>query len=230
MSLPSVGGGLEKAYLLFSDGKEVPCMFNPETISISRENNWRPPGTGPFAEEGAPGEGVLQLAYQGAENADLSLTIWFDTTDTGKSVTKYTGVLWSYMEIDPDTEGTPHAAPPTVTFHWGEYLTSFPAVITNLSIKFTYFSSAGTPLRAEVELRLKQYSADNAYGKQNPTSGTPHPHRVHRVQPGETLDRISARYYGDSTRWRALAAANGVEDPLAIRPGALIGIPELGAT
>jgi nucleoid-associated protein YgaU len=51
---------------------------------------------------------------------------------------------------------------------------------------------------------------------------------VHRVQPGETLDRISAKYYGDSTRWRELARANGVEDPLAIRPGALLNIPRQG--
>ncbi|MDQ1739694.1 MAG: hypothetical protein QOE53_1346, partial [Pseudonocardiales bacterium] len=66
-----------------------------------------------------------------------------------------------------------------------------------------------------------------AFGPQNPTSGTPRPHRVHRVQPGETLDRIAARYYGDSTRWRSLAAANNVEDPLAMRPGALLSVPRI---
>jgi nucleoid-associated protein YgaU len=71
--------------------------------------------------------------------------------------------------------------------------------------------------------------ASRAFTKQNPTSGTPEPHRVHRVQPGETLDRISARYYGDSTRWRLLADANGVEDPLSIRPGSLLSVPLLGS-
>ena len=58
-------------------------------------------------------------------------------------------------------------------------------------------------------------------------TGTPRPHRVHRVQPGETLDRISARYYGDSTRWRQLAIANHIEDPLTIRPGSLLSVPKL---
>ena len=52
---------------------------------------------------------------------------------------------------------------------------------------------------------LTQFAESAAFGPQNPTSGTPDPHRVHRVQPGETLDRISAKYYGDSTRWRAIA-------------------------
>jgi nucleoid-associated protein YgaU len=100
--------------------------------------------------------------------------------------------------------------------------------VESITINFTYFSSKGTPLRAEVSLQLKQAEAGD-FGKQNPTSGTPYPHQVHRVQPGETLDRISARYYGDATKWRALAAANAVEDPLTIRPGSLLGIPPLEA-
>ena len=42
------------------------------------------------------------------------------------------------------------------------------------------------------------------------------------VQKGETLDRISARHYGDSTKWRLIADANGIIDPLALRPGGLL--------
>jgi nucleoid-associated protein YgaU len=52
---------------------------------------------------------------------------------------------------------------------------------------------------------------------------------VHRVQPGETLDRISARYYGDPTRWRDLALANDIEDPLGLRPGSLLSVPQRSA-
>jgi len=65
-----------------------------------------------------------------------------------------------------------------------------------------------------------------AFGPQNPTSGTPRPHRVHRVQPGETLDRIAAAHLGDATSWRVIAQANGIEDPLAVKPGTLLAIPE----
>ena len=35
----------------------------------------------------------------------------------------------------------------------------------------------------------------------------------------------TAKYYGDSTRWRAIAQANGVVDPLALRTGSLLSIP-----
>jgi nucleoid-associated protein YgaU len=82
-------------------------------------------------------------------------------------------------------------------------------------------------LRAHMHLELRQFEESQAFGPQNPTSGTPQPHRVHRVQPGETLDRISARYYGDSNRWRMLATANGIEDPLAIRAGSLLSVPRM---
>jgi hypothetical protein len=48
---------------------------------------------------------------------------------------------------------------------------------------------------------------------------------LQRVQPGVTLDRICAMYFGDSTRWRSIAQANSVADPLALRPGQLLSIP-----
>jgi hypothetical protein len=113
-----------------------------------------------------------------------------------------------------------------VVFHWGD-LHSFKSVITSVTIDFMYFSSTGVPLRATVDLTCMQYEEEKAFGPQNPTSGTPYPHRVHRVQPGETLDRIAAMHFGDSTLWRRIADTNGIEDPLALRPGRVLAIPEL---
>jgi nucleoid-associated protein YgaU len=113
-----------------------------------------------------------------------------------------------------------------VVFHWGDFH-SFKAVVSALELTFEYFSSSGTPLRARAALTLTQYQDETAFAAQNPTSGTPRPHRVHRVQPGETLDRISAMHLGDSTKWRSIAEANEIEDPLALRPGSLLAIPEL---
>jgi hypothetical protein len=238
MTVPSVsaeaGGGLVKAYLEFeTEPKRFECLFNPDSISITRSNNWSGGDPWGYAEGNeSAGGGVNETTYAGAINATMSLQLIFDTTDTGQPVTDFTSKLWSRMEIDKNLPGTNkkdnNGRPPKVRFGWGQYLTSFQCVVESITINFTYFSSKGTPLRAEVSLQLKQAEAGD-FGKQNPTSGTPYPHQVHRVQPGETLDRISARYYGDATKWRALAAANAVEDPLTIRPGSLLGIPPLEA-
>lgn len=213
---------LEKAFLEIEGGSRIPCLFNPETISVGRANFW--------SADPMPGRGVPNLRYGGADSGWMSLELVFDTTSSGQAVTSHTGKLMGLMDVDtslPGTdESTNNARPPTVTFHWGD-LHSFKSVVTDLSIAFTYFSSSGVPLRATASLQLRQFEPSKAFGPQNPTSGTPRPHRVHRVQPGETLDRISARYYGDSTRWRLLADANGIEDPLAIKPGALLSVPRL---
>lgn len=213
----------DKAYLMIEGSSErLPCMFNPSELQISRANSWDSPSLA--------GQGVQQARYTGASAGSMTLDLTFDTTDTGRAVTQYTGKLMKLMDVDTSLGGTDeksnNARPPYVTFHWGD-LHSFEAVVTSLSLQFTYFSSTGVPLRAKASMSLMQYKQSNAFGPQNPTSGTPNPHRVHRVQPGETLDRISARYYGDSTQWRRIASANGITDPLAVRSGALLSIPRM---
>jgi len=214
--------GVEKAFLETEDGTRLPCLFNPAQLQITRSNEW--------AGEPRPGRGVPTLRYTGAQSGVLRVDLFFDTTHDGSAVTQYTGTILGLMDVDPSLPGSDETSnnvrPPYVTFHWGD-LHSFKAVVTDLDLTFTYFSSTGTPLRATVALTLRQYEPSAAFGPQNPTSGTPRPHRVHRVQSGETLDRIAARYYGDSTRWRALADANGIADPLARRPGALLSIPRM---
>ena len=211
-----------KAFLEIEGGERLPCLFNPAQLQVTRSNRW----------DGAtrPGRGVPRLRYTGAEGASMAVDLFFDTTHDGTAVTRYTGKLHGLMEIDTSLPGSDERSgnvrPPTVTFHWGD-LHSFKAVVATMSTTFTYFSATGTPLRATVALLLRQYEASHAFGPQNPTSGTPEPHRVHRVQSGETLDRIAAQYYGDSTRWRALATANQIPDPLSLRPGSLISIPRV---
>jgi len=211
---------LEKAFLEIEGGQRVPCLFNPSEITIGRRNNW--------ASEPMPGKGVSRLRYSGAESGWLRVELFFDTTAEGSAVTKYTGAIVKLMDVDSSLPGSDEAThnvrPPFVTFHWGD-LHSFKAVVSDLQLAFTYFSASGVPLRARMNLLMQQYEESQAFGPQNPTSGTPVPHKVHRVQPGETLDRISAQHYGDSTKWRSLAVANGIEDPLDLRPGALLAIP-----
>ena len=77
-------------------------------------------------------------------------------------------------------------------------------------------------------MSFEQPEEDEAWPAQNPTSHTPLPHRIHRVQRGETLDRIAAQYYTDATDWRRIAEANRITDPLSVAPGTLLRIPKRG--
>jgi LysM repeat protein len=212
----------QKAYLETETNDTIPCMFNPSELHITRSNSW--------SGSSLPGRDAPELSFDGGSAGTLSLDLLFDTTSEGKPVTKYTNKVLDLMKIDTSLAGYDETAnngrPPWVKFHWGD-LHSFKAIIETLDLRFTYFSSTGMPMRAKVDLSLKQYEPDANWGPQNPTSGTPKPHKVHRVQKGETLDRISARHYGDATKWRMIAEANGINDPLALRPGAFLTIPKL---
>jgi hypothetical protein len=203
-------------------GEKIACMYNPEKVKIQRGNSWD--------TLEMPGKGVHTALFKGSSPGTLDIDkLIFDTTDTGDPVTKFTDKLMGLLDIDKKVQGTNertnNARPPIVRFHWG-HMVSFPCYVESVEVEFTYFSSAGVPLRAEVDLKLNQFKEDEL-AKQNPTSGTPFPHQVHRMMPGETLDRISSHYYGDANRWRSLADANGIEDPLGIRPGSLLVIPEI---
>ena len=213
---------LQKAYLEVENGGRVDCMFNPEKFSFSTSNRWE--------ADNIPGKNTPTLRFAGGGSGSFSLDLTFDTTADGTSVTNHTNKLLKLMDVDTGLPGYDAAKnngrPPWVKFHWGTHLHSFKAVITSSAVTFTYFSAEGLPLRASVQLSLDQYEPDANWGAQNPTSGTPKPARTHQVQVGDTLDRIAARYYGDSTKWRDIAVINSLADPLDLPPGRLLSIPE----
>jgi hypothetical protein len=215
----------EKAFIKTEDGQQIPCMFNPTEFSMQLSNSW---SGKTIANRRAP-----KVRFGGSDSATMSMDLTFDSTDTGKPVTDYTDKLVKLMQLSDKAPGwkasVPAGRPLWCQFGWGRWL-SFKSVITSLSLSFTYFGSDGTPLRAKATLSLKQYEPDAAYPYQNPTSGTPMPHRVHQVQVGETLDRISAQAYGDANQWRAIAEANGILNPLALEPGMIIALPDVTGT
>lgn len=217
---------LQKAFLMTETKLKIECMFNPAKFSFSMSNRWQ--------AEPVPGSNTPAMRYAGGESGKFSLSLVFDTTATGKTVTTYTNKLLKLMEVDTslsDYDAQRNSGrPPWVTFHWGTELHTFKSIISSLQVSFTYFSNEGLPLRASVDASFEQYQPDANWVRQNPTSGTPNPQRVHIVSPGETLDRISARYYGDATRWRAIAGANGIKDPLSLAAGTALSIPERSET
>jgi len=215
---------LQKAYLEVETGSRIECMFNPATFSFSQANRW--------TSDEVPGKSTPKMRYVGGEGGTFNLSLVFDTTVDGTAVSTYTNKLVKLMDVDTTLAGydaeRSNGRPPWVKFHWGTSLHSFKAVIKSIEVSFTYFSSEGLPLRASVNLSLEQYEPDANWGPQNPTSGTPKPNRTHQVQVGDTLDWISAQYYGDPTQWRSIAGANGICDPRDLRPGRLLAIPERG--
>jgi LysM repeat protein len=214
--------GPVKAFLRTETNHQIHCLFNPAELTITKTNTWGAPES--------KGRDAPELRFQAGQSGTLALSLTLDTTATGEDVTTYTNALLDLMKVDPELPSADRlrnqGRPPWVQFHWGK-LKSFKAIVERLQIRFTYFASNGMPLRARADLHLRQYRDEAAKPLQNPTSHTPTLHTVHRVVHGETLDRIAAAHYADPTRWRLIADANAVVDPLAIEAGTLLVIPEL---
>ena len=135
------------------------------------------------------------------------------------------------MDVDESLPGfdatVGNGRPPWVKFHWGTHVHSFRGgdQVARRSRSPTS-RTKGCRCAPTWSCRSSNTKPDANWGPQNPTSGTPKPHRTHQVQVGDTLDRISARYFGDSTHWRDIAALNSIADPLDLTPGRLLSIPE----
>ena len=70
-------------------------------------------------------------------------------------------------------------------------------------------------------------SAKSKNKKQNPTTRSHGGLGVHVVQDGDTLQSVAHKTYGDPNRWRLIAEANGIDNPLHLRRGKPLNLPRL---
>lgn len=236
-SASSNGGGPtptpspQRAKLVIEGGGEIRCWFNPKEYTVSKSNEWT---VKPVV--GAP---LPNVQFAGGQARELSLDLLFDASDNGKrDVVGVCSELFRMMEVPPGQSAAADKntrRPPKVTFAWGEHV-SFEAVCKQLSIQYVLFHSDGRPLRAQVKLALVQVGPDPKAGRragpseldpppQNPTTRGIAGLRTHVVRDGDSLQSIAYAMYGDPTRWRPIAEANGIDDPLALQRGRTLTVP-----
>lgn len=116
-------------------------------------------------------------------------------------------------------------------------------IITDLNIRTVRRHPDGYPIRAEVLIELTEASfpvppatpgssstpatsgAVTASGTSAASTGSASVRR-HTVAAGETLWTIAAAHYGgDTSRWSAIAEANGIRDPRRLAVGAVLVLP-----
>lgn len=224
-----------RAYLVarWINGEEtIPVQYNPTELVLEKKVQ--------FAEIGIPGlTAPLQQFVRG--NAEvLTVELFFDTSDQGMgtqalSVATETDRIYSLARIDPDGH-----APPIVEFQWGagfpgsslnENLAGqtrehFTGVVSSIRQTFTLFSAGGIPLRAKLNLTMTEYETlDDQLCMLNLKS----PDRTHGhvLQAGDQLWSLASRYYERPSAWRAIADANGIEDPRRLAVGRALTVPAI---
>ncbi len=212
--------GLAKATITPENngGDALEVMFNPQQYVFSRTNNW--------SAGHAQGQNVPQMRFGSGGPTQLTMDLTFDTTDTGADVRTMTGKLAAMMLVNPNLhqDSSNQGRPPKVQFSWGPMIT-FMAAIKTLQLTFQLFKEDGTPLRAKASVTFIQVDDPNSRSWQNPTSGGVTGERIHRLGPRETLELVAFTELGDASLWRPLAAFNGIDDPLRLRPGTPVFLP-----
>ncbi|MEP6859879.1 MAG: peptidoglycan-binding protein [Deltaproteobacteria bacterium] len=220
------------AMLTFSSA-EVPAFkvqFNPTELSFQKQMK--------YAEIAIPGlDAPLQQFVRG-EAEKLTLELFFDSTDKGTglgatSVTAQTDKVFSLARINKETH-----APPIVTVGWsshfpgdsllapfaGQKRNSFDGVIESINQKFTLFSPEGIPLRATVNLTIREYrKLEDQIKKLNLQS--PDRTHSHTLKGGETLSAVAGEEWNRPGEWRHIADANDLDDPRRLRVGTFLTIP-----
>ncbi len=213
----TAGQGLVRAYLEVLAPENVatpiiPLRFNPTEYQLQKTNN--------FAEIPIPGLESPPIQFVRGACEKLTVELLADTSDTLEDVrTKYTDKLRDLMRINPDLHG-----PPIVRLIWDDQV--FKGVVESLNITYVLFSPDGVPWRAKLNLVLKEYRPVEVQVEEIPTS-SPDVDKFHTLVRGETLAIVAWKAFGDATKWREIAANNGISDPRSVEPGTVLDIPRL---
>jgi nucleoid-associated protein YgaU len=202
---------LAKATITPEDESPITVLFNPTQYSLDKAVT--------LSEVAIPGLGAPILQYVRGNGRTLSMDLFFDTYEKGTDVRKHTGKVYGLLDI----RGPLHR-PPICTFAWGSF--SLRCVLERVGGRFTLFLPDGTPVRATLSVSFKEFVDVEVLVRETPTESADHV-KTYTVKRGDTLSSIAAAEYGDPARWRPIATANRITDPLSLRPGLVLALPAL---
>jgi len=211
----SVAEVLVTAYLeiLYPEGVPdpvIPLRFNPTEYQVQKSNT--------FAEIPIPGLDTPPIQFVRGGTNTLSVALLLDTSDTLEDVRKrYTDRLQELMYLNSELH-----APPIVALVWDREV--FRGVVESLETSFLLFDPEGVPLRAKMNMKLKEYRPVEVQVKEAPKN-SPDVDKGHQVRRGDSLSSLAGQAYNDPGKWREIARANDIQDPRSLPPGTKLRLP-----
>ncbi len=212
--------GFVKAKLVPEVGNTIFCQFNPTEFDVSNSAK--------YAEKTIPGGRGTISQFVAGESPTLTVSLMFDTYEpptVSKQVEGGTNVTNETKNVVALTHvvGSLHR-PPIVTFQWGEL--KFRGIVTDVKQKFTMFLPSGIPVRATLDVTFKATSDSDSLSRESPLE-SPDRTKYRVFKEGEYLWNYADEEYGSPGMWREIAKANGIMDPLDVRPGQILKLPAL---
>ncbi|WP_060883214.1 LysM peptidoglycan-binding domain-containing protein [Streptomyces caniscabiei] len=196
--------------------------FNPAELTLRQGAQWK------TTISAAVRDGALP-EFMGPEARQMNVEIFLDSSakPSGTTVLKKVESLLSCCEVTSKSLAAKQPSPPWVVFQWGSFSTArFTAYVSSVDVTYSLFGTTGVPIRATCRLSLHEIPG-NTKG-QNPTSGALTARSVHRVVAGDSLQSLAWREYGNASAWRAIAEANGIDDPTRLPTGIELVLPSAG--
>jgi nucleoid-associated protein YgaU len=196
---------------------EVRFPFNPDELRLSYASNYCVTPQPADIWGGTP-------QFQGPQPASIPVKIKLHTYSVPPSPPKPAiDILKQAMLPTEESKAQGDPKPPFVTFGWGENIIFAKAYIESMNVTYKQFFM-GLGISAEVDVTLTE--APMPLPGTNPTSGGLASRRSHLMVEGDSLASVAHREYGSPARWRALAVANGIDDPMRVRPGTVLIVPD----
>jgi nucleoid-associated protein YgaU len=204
-------------------GPPIEVMFNPNSYTISKSVEWKPPVlTTTGAATADSGTNAPTTSFGGGGSRRLELELFFDTTEAepdARDVRLQTDRLVRLTRIERK-----NGRPPVCDVSWGTTRTEdfpFTGIISGLTQRFVLFDQAGRPLRAYLNVAFTEFlNREDDERITDPETTT----RV--VRRGDSLATIAAEIYRDPAEWRVIALANGIVDPFVLPAGSKLTLPK----
>lgn len=193
-------------------GAAIEAMFNPKEYTVTKSTPWK--------HHDVAGYDSPTLEFTSGEPYRIQFELFFDRYEEGKSVREITNKIESCSLVNAELHH-----PPVCLVSWGKEL-QFKGILESFNLRFTLFLEDGTPCRAVMNTVWKEFSPAEEQLKGNPRHSADHTKR-RLVKQGDTLSWIAGKEYDDPAKWRMIADANGINDPLNLTPGTELLIPPI---
>ena len=189
-------------------------QYNPVNFKFDKPVSWK--------EHDEQGQ-ESKLEFQKAQPANISMELMFDSTSTGGDVrTSWVNSLLKMTNPEVEDEGdSDKKRPPKITFEWGSFV--FVGVLESVNVTYTMFSQTGDPLRAKVQVKMKEWTPENEYsGGSGGGSMSSAKVQLVKVQAGQSLSQIAS---ANNTTQSAIQAANPqISDWLNLAAGTVLSV------
>lgn len=200
------------------------AMFNPESIALGYAIQ--------YGQDQAIGSDGKQQKYAKSYPADMGLTLVLDGSGAtemgiarlGKADTVEQRVA-DFLAMAFDRNSDIHE-PNFLVLRWGEK-TAFPCRLSSLNIRYTGFNRGGSPLRAELDLKLVADESVEDLAKKQGGLKSPDVTHSRVVRAGDTLPLLAKEVYGSSAHYLWVAKENKLDGFRRLEPGQRLVFPPL---